>query len=194
MTALALGCSHTVGVGIDPQDCYVSVLAQQLNCKIKNLGVAGGNADDVLQNLLRELKNTRPEFVIAQWPNPLRRTTWSGNTARRENIHHCSAAFQQLLKASEQNFYQPWIHCIIAANMLCKLADVLCINILIEDVAEQYHQLLTEWNITLYTDRKLPGQSWLMDCAASDNLHHSAECHKQWAERIVGILNELTTR
>lgn len=41
--------------------------------------------------------------------------------------------------------------------------------------------------------RKLPDQTWLMDSAASDKLHHSAQCHKQWAERIFRILNEHTT-
>ena len=32
MTALALGCSHTAGVGINTADCYVSVLSNmQIN-------------------------------------------------------------------------------------------------------------------------------------------------------------------
>jgi hypothetical protein len=30
-----------------------------------------------------------------------------------------------------------------------------------------------------------------MDNKASDNLHHSAICHKQWAERLIGLINEL---
>jgi hypothetical protein len=49
-------------------------------------------------------------------------------------------------------------------------------------------------NIILHVDQKLPAQTWLMDSAASDKLHHSAQCHKQWAERIMELLNDYTTR
>lgn len=194
MTAIALGCSHTAGVGIDLKDCYVSVLSQLLNCEIKNLGIPGGNATDLLLNLTRELKKYQPEFVIAQWPNPIRRTMWHGKQSHRENIHNASPIFQQLLKVSEENFYQPWIQCIVVADTLCELAQVPCLHIMIEDVEPQYHRALNEYNIVLHVDRKLPNETWLMDSAASDKLHHSARCHKQWAQRIFGLLNEPTTR
>jgi hypothetical protein len=49
-------------------------------------------------------------------------------------------------------------------------------------------------NIRLHWDQKIPGKTWLFDSAASDNLHHSAVCHKQWAERLYGIFNENTTQ
>lgn len=195
MTALALGCSHTYGVGVNPQDRYTDVLSRHLNCKIKNLGIPGGNADDVLQNLTRELKfNYRPEFVIAQWPDPLRRTIWNGGQMRRENINTASKAFQELLRASEENFYQPWIQCIVIADRLCELAQVPCLHIMLHDVDVKYHNILSVHNITLHVDCKLPNQTWLMDSNAEDKIHHSSACHKQWAERIIGLLNEPTTR
>lgn len=188
MTFIALGCSHTAGVGIDPADCYVNVLAVRLGYTVKNLGVAGGNCNDVVQQLVQELKRITPKFVIAQWPNPLRRTTWFGNVAKRETVQNASTAFHQLLRASELNFHQPWIESIVIANMLCELTHVPCINIMIEDVDTKYHAALAVENIVLHVDRKLPGQTWLMDSAANDNLHHSAACHKQWAERILELL------
>ena len=105
MTALALGCSHTAGVGVDPADCYVSVLGRMLDRPIVNKGVPGGNAIHVQKHLVQALKTTlRPDFVIAQWPNPIRRTIWHGTIPQNENIITASEPFRQLLRASEQNF------------------------------------------------------------------------------------------
>lgn len=192
MTAVALGCSHTAGVGIDPKDCYVSVLSSLMNLQIENRGIPGGNADDVVDVLISALKNS-PEFVIAQWPNPMRRTVWHSNTPTRENIHNAGSAFQQLLRSSEENFYYFWIRNIVIANALCKMAQVPCINIMIEDVDLQYHHRLAQQNIELHVDRKTPEETWLMDSAAQDGRHHSARCHKQWAERLLRLRNEYTT-
>jgi hypothetical protein len=195
MTAVALGCSHTAGVGVDSQHCYVSVLGQLLNTHIKNLGVPGGNCSHVQHTLVAELKlSQRPDFVIAQWPNPVRLTVWHGDQARNENLNHASPAFKQLLRTGEQNFYQPWIAAIVVCNLLCQQAGVPIINIMIEDVDSQYYTVLARENIVLHVDRKLPDQTWLMDSAASDNLHHSARCHQQWANRLHGLLNEYTTQ
>lgn len=193
MTALALGCSHTAGVGVKSEDCYVSVLSQMLNWPILNLGVSGGNAAHVQRNLVQALKSTtKPDFVIAQWPNPIRRTVWHFDQAQNENIQNASLEFRQLLRASEQNFMQPWIDTIVVCNLLCGLSAVPIVNIMIEDVASEYHEALASESIQLHVDRKTPGETWLMDSAADDNLHHSAHCHTQWAERLVRLINEST--
>jgi len=195
MTALALGCSHTAGVGIAAGDCYVSQLSTLLNWPIQNLGVPGGNHTHIQTNLVEALRYTlRPDFVIAQWPNPFRRTTYYANTARDENIQNAGAPFHELLRASEQNFYQPWISTIIVCDLLCKTVSVPVVHLMIEDVQQQYRNQLAAYGIRLHVDCKTPEETWLMDSAASDKLHHSAQCHKQWARRLYGLLNEYTTR
>jgi len=195
MTGLALGCSHTVGVGIPAEHCYVSVLSKLINQPITNLAVAGGNHTVMQQRLVHALQqHPLPSFVIAQWPNPFRRVTWTGNIPNNENINAASPAFNQLLRQSEMNFCQPWLDTIIVCNLLCKSLSVACINIMIEDVAEQHHAVLGSNQIVLHTDKKIPSETWLMDSAASDKLHHSAACHAQWANRLHGLLNEHTTR
>lgn len=195
MSGLALGCSHTAGVGIDPKHCYVSVLAELVGCAIVNQAQSGGNHTVVQHRLVRALQQpVLPDFVIAQWPNPFRRITYHNKQARNENISVSSSAFEQLMRLSEQNFYQPWLDAIVVCNLLCKALNVKCINIMIEDVAPEYHAVLAANQVVLHTDRKIPGETWLMDSAASDNLHHSAVCHKQWAERLLGLLNEHTAR
>jgi hypothetical protein len=194
MTALALGCSHTAGVGVDADACYVSVLSGLTGVPIRNLGVPGGNATHVQSQLVQALTHTlRPDFVVAQWPNPFRRTIWHNSTALNENIQNASPAFQQLLRQGEKNFYQPWVDAIVVCNILCRTAGVPVINIMIEDVPQEYHDQLANQKIVLHVDKKLPDQTWLMDSSASDLLHHSAVCHQQWAQRLHGLLNELTT-
>ena len=195
MTALALGCSHTAGVGIAVVDCYASVLSTLLAVDIDNQGVPAGNAGDVQSNLVQALTHTRrPDFVIAQWPNPIRRTMWHNNISKKETIMNSSAAFKELLRTGEKNFYQPWIDTIVVCNLLCQTASVPIVNIMIEDISQEYHDMLAAEKIELYVDKKLPDETWLMDSAASDRLHHSAVCHRQWAQRLFGLLNEITTR
>ena len=194
MTFVALGCSHTAGVGVDSRDCYVSVLGSMLNQPFKNLGVPGGNAGTVQATLIQELVTQAPDFVIAQWPNPVRLTVWHGARAHNENIKNASTAFTQLLKQSVENFYQPWIQTIIVCDLLCRQAGIPIIHIMLEDLDAVYNDQLIDQSITLHQDQKLPGSTWLFDSAASDNLHHSAMCHKQWAERLFGLINEHTTR
>jgi hypothetical protein len=192
MTALALGCSHTFGVGVDSSECYVSLLEKYYNTSIINTARPGGNAQQCLQQLVEHLRVSSPEFVIAQWPNPFRRTTWFGNRGLDENIHKASAVFNSLLAASSKNFMEPWLQCIYTADTLCKLSRTKVIHILFEDLEPEYTELIKKHNVVLHQDLKLPGQTWLFDSAGSDNLHHSATCHAQWAERLTGLLNETT--
>jgi lysophospholipase L1-like esterase len=195
MTVLALGCSHTAGIGVNAEDCYVSVLAQMLNQTIDNQSEPGGNHTVIQQRLAKAFVQTvLPDLVIAQWPNPFRRRTWRDGRPHNENINTTSAAFDQLLRQSQQNFIEPWIDTIVICNLLCKAADVPVINIMIENIAPEYHTVLAQYGIQLHVDQKTPDQTWLMDSAAADNMHHSAKCHKQWAERLYGLLNEHTTR
>lgn len=190
MTVLALGCSHTAGVGVAADECYVALLEKHYSTDIVNKSRAGSNAQYCLQQLVAHLKIARPEFVIAQWPNPFRRTTWFGNRSTDETVHNSSTVFKSLLTASSKNFTEPWIHCVVTADTLCKMAQIKIIHILFEQLEAEHTQSLERQDIVLHQDLKLPGQTWLFDSAGSDNLHHSAACHAQWANRLVELINE----
>jgi len=192
MTALALGCSHTAGIGIDPEDCYINKLSKLLGRPIDNKAEPGGNHTHMQTHLVNALQHTpRPDFVIAQWPNPFRRITYYGNAARKETIQNAGISFRELLRASDQNFYQPWINTIIVCDLLCKTASVPIRHLMIENVEDRYHEQLSQYRICLHVDRKTPEETWLMDSAASDKLHHSAYCHNQWANRLYRLMSDL---
>ncbi len=193
MKGLALGCSHTTGTGVSAAECYVSLLSAHYECNIHNTAQAGGNAVECVQRLVEYLRLDIPDFIIAQWPNPIRRTTWISNKARLENIHNSSAIFLSLLEEGIDNFMQPWLQCIIIVDTLCKLARIPVVHILLEDIDPIYIKILDDYNITLHQDLKTPSQTWLFDNAGSDGLHHSARCHAQWAKRLIGLIDEHTT-
>ena len=181
--ALALGCSHTAGVGVNLDECYVSLLSNHYQIPIKNLGTPGGNCSHIEKHLVRELKVNLPDFVICQWPNVFRHTIWINGYEKNENIHHDGVVFKQLLALGEENFYNPWLQTIITCNLLCNLAKVPIVNIMIENINQQYHAVLNSQDIVLHVDEKLPGKSWIVDNKGNDALHHSANCHALPAKR-----------
>ena len=194
MTGLALGCSHTAGAGVADSDCYVSLLSNLLGVPIINTALPGGNADYCVEQLTKYLRQTHFDFVIAQWPSPIRRTIWTSGKPRYENIHNASGVFRAMLTAGTENFIHPWLQSIVTSDTLCKLAGIPVVHILLEDLDSVHVQYLDKNNITLHRDLKKPGQTWLFDSAGSDNLHHSAKCHAAWTERLYGLINEHTTQ
>jgi hypothetical protein len=193
--AVAAGCSHTAGIGNDLSDCYVSCLERHYQFPIVNQGVPGGGCNDVLLSIIDTVKQIpRPNFIIAQWPNPFRRTAWIQHKKQLQTINACDDSFRLLLKNGEENFYEPWIQSVILGNLLCNLANITVINIMLESIDQQFIDRLADNNIKLHIDEKLPGRTWFFDSAAGDKLHHSPWCHQQWSERLIGIINEYTTR
>jgi hypothetical protein len=193
--AIAAGCSHTAGVGNHISKCYVNCLEQHYNYPILNHAVSGGSCNDVLLAISRAVQQTSaPNFVIAQWPNPFRRTAWINGKKQLQNINNCDESFKLLLKNGEENFYEPWMQSVIFGNLLCKLSNITIINIMLESIDQQFIDRLVDNNIQLHIDEKLPGRTWFFDSAADDKQHHSPWCHQQWANRLIGIIDECTAR
>jgi hypothetical protein len=119
---------------------------------------------------------------------------WTNGIKQLQNINTAGPVFVLLLQNGEENFYEDWLQSIIVSNLLCKLAGVPIVNIMLEDVEDRYHIRLNKENIKLHADKKLPGLTWLFDSAATDQQHHSAYCHRQWADRLIGLIDEITTR
>jgi hypothetical protein len=71
---LALGCSHTEGIGLSLNETWPERVSKNLNIDYLNHAKGGGGADLNYINSLMFLKNsqTLPKFVIIQWPDPSR--------------------------------------------------------------------------------------------------------------------------
>jgi hypothetical protein len=192
MTALVLGCSHTAGIGVSKSECYVSVLSDHYKTPFVNLAAPGANASWCTWQLINYLSKDTPSLVIAQWPNPVRRSFWTNSTEHFENINNASPEFRSLIDRGIENFYKPWFQAVVTTDVLCKKSRVPVIHILLEDLNDYYKDLLSSRNIVMHCDLKIPGQTWLFDSKGSDNLHHSAYCHSQWASRLIGLIDELT--
>lgn len=193
--AIAAGCSHTAGIGNPISKCYVNCLERHYNYPILNHAVPGGNCNDVLLAISCAVRQTpAPNFIIAQWPNPFRRTAWIQHKKQLQTINSCDDSFKLLLKNGEENFYEPWLQSVIIGNLLCNLSDITIINIMLESIDQRFIDRLVDNNIQLHIDEKLPGRTWFFDSAADDKQHHSPWCHQKWAERLIGIIDECTTR
>jgi hypothetical protein len=192
--AIASGCSHTAGIGNDIADCYINCLERHYNHTILNHAVPGGSCNDVLLAIADAVQHDQaPKFILAQWPNPFRRTAWINSKQQFQNINFCDESFMMLLKNGEENFYEPWMQAVVIGNLLSRQAKIPIINILLESIDQPYIDRLVQANIELHIDEKKPGRTWFFDSKAQDNVHHSPECHRRWAERLIGIIDARTS-
>ncbi len=150
--AVVTGCSHTAGCGLSGPN-YVDYLNDHYCYDVKNYGLGSAGATHVLQTITEQVKS-KPIFIVAQWPNPFRRTMWINEKPLLENINSCGECFKLLLKSGDANFYEPWLQCIIIGNLLCQGFDVPIINIMLESLDEKYLDRLNANNIKLHIDEK----------------------------------------
>lgn len=190
---LACGCSHTAGVGLNAGEIYVDQLARDLGIMLFNTAKGGCCSKWVGHQLQTWLDShyDSPWLIIAQWPNPFR--SWEIDEQGRDrfsNVNCQSPKFAQRLRNDPDSFWQEWMQAIELFNQGC---DTTVVNICLESkdfVASMADQLYKK-NIVLHLDEKKPGTSWIFDSAAQDSIHHSAVCHRLWADRLHRIINEL---
>lgn len=71
---LYLGCSHTEGVGLEPEEIYTHHVSKQLDMDYYNMGVGGSGCDVMFYNLMTWLfkYKHKPKLIVLQWSFPLR--------------------------------------------------------------------------------------------------------------------------
>lgn len=71
---LVLGCSHTVGVGLELKKTFPYLIANELQCDYYNLSLSATGIDVIEYNLLTWLRrvNKSPKAIIIQWPDHTR--------------------------------------------------------------------------------------------------------------------------
>ena len=65
---VALGCSHTFGLGLGEQDTYIAKLASMLDISYYNLGVPGGASDTAFRIASYWLPIIKPKYVVMVTP------------------------------------------------------------------------------------------------------------------------------
>lgn len=191
---IAAGCSHTAGFGVDAGEIYIDHLSQHYSRPIHNLALGMANHSICRHNCQQWIEQYgAPGLVLIQWPNPIRRTTWTNNHGELVSISQSDSVLHTMLRAGEQNLLSDWLDSIIILNQFCKAYSVPIINIMLETLPEVAEKILTNCNIKIHDDKKQPGLSWIFDNAGTDMQHHSARCHKLWSERLIGIIDEYTT-
>ena len=188
---VAAGCSHTVGSGIEFNNNYCNQLGRRYGKTIHNIAIGMGNHQITRSNIQLWLR-MQPDtgLIIAQWPNAVRLTTWdSEKLGQRVSISQNDSILHEMLRRAEINFDIPWLDSIITLNQLGTALHIPVVNIVLDTCSPEYVSLLSKFNIKLHIDEKKEGRSWIVDNAASDGTHHSARCHKLWAERLTGIIS-----
>lgn len=192
---VVVGCSHSTGVGNARQDCYVSMLEEHYNIPAYNLAVGNGNSCINLLNLLAIGRfNLRPKFVVAQWPNPVRKIIWDHEHGHLMNINNGNETFHRLLKDSIMNYYLDWSIDVLSSSSMMGYRGIPMVNIFLEHPTEDFINVIHSHIEKIHIDEKIPGRTWLFDNAAGDGMHHSPGCHRQWANRLIPLIDEATSR
>jgi hypothetical protein len=198
---VVLGCSHTTGVGLQNSEAYPSLLSDHYQLPVYNLAVGNGNADVCKLNMyqLQLAQEKRPKFIVIQWPNPIRKIIWHERKndifGVLENINNGSDTFRQLVAVSQLQFYLDWVYSISGINSLCRSVGVPVVHIYLDQIEQRFKDALAnDMTVHLHCDEKEPGRTWFFDNGASDGMHHSLQCHRQWTERLIPLIDEATNR
>lgn len=184
--AVILGCSHTWGVGLEPQETWAHHVSQHNTKRIRywNLGQPGAGADSIVRILYSCEKVLHPNIIIVMWPG----------MARRERLE---TYMKNLLGTHETLRYE---------NAKTDMNNFLKNVFLLEKFAEKNNCQTMHCFSDLYTDFRTPGNApglledyTLRNCwphwdkfeardryhtpsLARDGIHYGIEHHERFAE------------
>jgi hypothetical protein len=184
---VALGCSHTAGLGVHLEDTYCHLLSTELNLPYLNFGFPGGAQNLVWTNATLLAKNSKqlPKFVILQWPEIERLTIFheEGISLFLPNFHggdYAKPADKKLyisMLKSENFLYAQAIVYFQSTNLMLNSLGIKTINFTLSEMASEL------FDIHCF-------KGWGMDesLAARDLIHPGPIHHRQMLEFIKGQL------
>jgi hypothetical protein len=192
---LTAGPSSADGMALHLEDIWPERLAQELNMSVANLGKTESSAEFICQNITNWLRHwpTPPRYIAVQWPDAFRTIHWRDQTGYFASVNRPDDLFKAKVKQSDNYFWQPWLDSILKLDTMCKNLGIPIVHMYIETFNDLTVALpiLEEQKVDLHLDLKAPGQSWHVDNGALDGIHHSAQCHARWTERIVRIIEQI---
>jgi hypothetical protein len=69
-TAMFLGCSNTMGVGLPVEETWANIVAKTLNLNYANLAIGGGSPDLAFRMCLGYIDKVKPKIVFYREPPP----------------------------------------------------------------------------------------------------------------------------
>lgn len=71
-TAMFLGCSYTIGIGLPVEKIWPELVAKELNLRCANLGIGGGSCDAAFRLCLGYIDIIKPKVVMFMIPPGIR--------------------------------------------------------------------------------------------------------------------------
>ncbi len=174
---IALGCSHTEGVGVREQDAWSSVLSKLLGVHVWNLGVGSSSLDTVFRVLEYWLPKLTPKFVAICIPYVARIEVFVRDGIHRQDIPINLGHWPSNV-ARYNTFYREWAVSDVNMIML-RRKNLLAIQ-----------QLCDKANTALVVEEAdviVDNMSVVKSCAR-DLMHPGAKNHAYFAQHMYNAL------
>jgi len=164
-SVLFLGCSHTVGIGVDLESSWTYKVAHSLGLRRYNLGVGASSADTCFRLAHHWIPRLRPKYVVMMTPVDMRMEMVLDKhlvNLTPQILNYMGKHYVEML----QGFYNGWLSH-PANGELNRLKNVMgvqtiCNSIgvpLVEMPAEEALKVM-DWRVTLGRDLMHPGKEW----------------------------------
>jgi len=171
VNGIALGCSHTEGIGIPEFYTWPRVLSRLLNTYIWNLGVGGSSIDTTFRLLDHWLPKLKPKFVVLCAPDMNRFEIFdSTNPVSILPMHN--QCFKHL-----HDYYKVWAASEYNAQVL-KRKNLLAMQ-------QLCHQAYIPFR---YLDHMSFRGSARGPAGARDLMHHGVNAHHEFAQQMYNLL------
>ena len=101
-SAVFLGCSHTLGLGINIEDTFGYIVSKQLNLEYVNMSLASGSLDSVFRFCNNWLPKLQAKIIVLLVPTPERFEIIEGNTIK-------TITSNNIRETKYNTFYKNWI-------------------------------------------------------------------------------------
>lgn len=176
---LAVGCSHTEGIGVNDNETWPFYTAQLLGIKHINAGFTGRSNDYISRTVLELIPKYNPKIVAVMYTYPHRREYWTEYGPQPyagqqwgyfKDYPNKWNAFTELsnLEQDKNNFIKN--HSIV--TMACKLAGCRLV-----------------WNGTFLNTPLSDDSRFDGDYTIEQGRHATADQNKQYANQLVNFIN-----
>ena len=157
-----LGCSYTIGIGINLKDSFTQVVADYLKLKNINLGIGGASNDTLFKVANYWVEELKPKVVVCLFTHIARTDTHLNNESHKQWILNPK---NQIINFTKNR---------LAIEQICVKSNIQCYTYTLGDWAWERGTLLAPWS--LERDR--------LDLAR-DQLHHGPMTNKRFSEIVI---------